>query len=148
MLRYTTDRTWFSCLVRYLVRKWSRSILTTSEHTLGDTFGKENFLWGWTPPNSCQHDPGKVANFIYSLHMFKSFNRDGLKAVLSRQRPPRVKAYALRTPSLPISAMIICWREWNFIQINSAAAATSHRRFTASWWYLPADLDWYIFSLL
>jgi len=29
MLRFKTDRTWFSRLARHLARKWSGSILTT-----------------------------------------------------------------------------------------------------------------------
>jgi len=35
MLRYKTYRTWFSCLLRHLARKWSRSILTTPEPSRG-----------------------------------------------------------------------------------------------------------------
>ena len=35
MLRYTTDRAWFSRLLRHLARKWSGSILSTLEPARG-----------------------------------------------------------------------------------------------------------------
>jgi len=35
MLKYKTDRTWFSHLVWHPAKKWSRSILTTSEPARG-----------------------------------------------------------------------------------------------------------------
>ena len=42
MLRYTTDRTWFSRLLLHLARKLSRSILTTLKSAHGSNFSSLN----------------------------------------------------------------------------------------------------------
>jgi len=38
MLRYKTDRIWFSHLVQYPARKWNGSILTTPEPAWGTAY--------------------------------------------------------------------------------------------------------------
>ena len=45
MLRYTTDRAWFSRLLRHQTRKWSGSIVTTPEPARGTKSRKPGLLW-------------------------------------------------------------------------------------------------------
>ena len=74
MLRYKTYRTWFSCLLRHLARKWSRSILTAPEPACGTKERKTSifsFLTGdnnrWAIAGSCQAAHDSIAGVTWNF---------------------------------------------------------------------------------